>query len=42
VKKNRELEMEDLAELGNLIYPGGGSELQDFVRDVQAGKRVVV
>jgi hypothetical protein len=42
VKRNRELELEDLAELGDLIYPGGGSELRAFVRDVQAGKHVVV
>ena len=36
-----ELTMDTLAELGDLIYSGGGVELQTFVKDVQAGKSVV-
>lgn len=34
--------MDTLVELGDLVYPGGGIELQTFVRDVQAGKNVVI
>ena len=42
VRKHRQLDLGTLAELGDLVYPGGGVELQNFVRDVQAGKNVVI
>jgi autonomous glycyl radical cofactor GrcA len=42
VRKHPNLNQATLAELGDLVYAGGGVELQTFVRDVQAGKNVVI
>jgi hypothetical protein len=42
VRKNGQLNLDVLGELGDLIYAGGGVELRNFVRDVQAGKSVVL
>jgi predicted nucleotidyltransferase len=42
VRKHTDLNQAVLAELGDLVYSGGGEELQTFVRDVQAGKNVVI
>ena len=42
VRKHTNLNQAVLAELGDLVYSGGGVELQTFVRDVQAGKNVVI
>lgn len=40
VTLHRNLKLEVLKELGDLVYPGGGKELQDFCTAVWAGKSV--
>jgi hypothetical protein len=40
IKKHRNLNAAVLAELGDLVYPGGGRELQDVVSAIHAGKNV--
>jgi hypothetical protein len=40
VKANTAIEMETLAELGELVYPGGGKEIIELVRKVRAGEKL--
>ena len=42
IRKQPELKTQVLSELGDLIYPGGGKELIDFVEAVRLGKRAVL
>jgi hypothetical protein len=42
VRKQPELRQDVLAELGELIYPGGGKELVRFVEAVRSGKKAVI
>jgi hypothetical protein len=38
VKSNPDIDLEKLSELGDLVYPGGGAEIVEKVRQVRAGK----
>jgi hypothetical protein len=38
VEANPDIEMKKLSELGDLVYPGGGKEIQEMVRRVRAGE----
>jgi hypothetical protein len=40
VKSNPEIDLKKLAELGDLVYPEGGKELVEKVRQVQAGEKL--
>jgi hypothetical protein len=40
IKVNAAINLETLAKLGELVYPGGGQELVDKVRQVRAGERL--
>jgi hypothetical protein len=40
VKSNAEIDLKKLAELGDLVYPEGGKELLEKVRQVQAGEKL--
>jgi hypothetical protein len=40
VKTNPKIELELLAELGELVYPGGGKEIVEIVRKVRAGEKL--
>jgi hypothetical protein len=40
VQHNKEIDLETLQELGNLVYPGGGKEIVEKVRQVRAGERL--
>jgi len=40
VKFNPAIDLEKLAELGDLVYPGGGKEIVEKVRQVRAGERL--
>ena len=40
VKHNLEVNLETLAELGELVYPGGGMEIVELVRKVRAGEKL--
>lgn len=42
VKKNSSIDLETLAELGDLVYPGGGKQLLEKVETVRAGKKLQV
>ena len=42
VKKHQNMNTTALNELGDLIYLGGGKELNQFVVDVQQGKHIVL
>jgi hypothetical protein len=42
VKKNAEIDLEKLRELGDLVYPGGGKEIIELVRKVRAGEKLVL
>jgi hypothetical protein len=39
-KTNADIDMEQLAELGELVYPGGGKEIVQFVAQARAGERL--
>jgi hypothetical protein len=39
-KKNQDIDLEQLAELGELVYPGGGKELVQMVAQARAGERL--
>jgi hypothetical protein len=41
VKANSKIDLEILSELGDLVYPHGGSELLEMVRKVRAGEKLV-
>ena len=38
VKANPDIDLERLAELGELVYPGGGKEIVDKVDQVRRGE----
>jgi hypothetical protein len=40
VENNSEMDSEKLAELGDLIYPAGGTELLELVRKARAGEKM--
>jgi hypothetical protein len=40
VSQHRDLKVDVLGELGDLVYPGGGQELRDFCSAAWQGKRV--
>jgi hypothetical protein len=40
VKANAEIDLEQLAELGELVYPGGGKEIVTLVAQARAGERL--
>jgi hypothetical protein len=40
VKVNPDIDVDTLAELGNLVYPGGGKEIVEKLQQVRAGKRL--
>jgi predicted nucleotidyltransferase len=40
VKSNPNIDLSKLAELGDLVYPGGGKEIVEKVRQVRAGERL--
>ncbi len=42
VKANPEIDLEKLAELGELVYSGGGQEILKLVRKVRAGEKLVL
>ena len=42
VKRNPGINKRKLSELGDLVYPGGGAELSDMVRKVEAGEKLVL
>ncbi len=39
---NPEIDMEKLAELGDLVYPEGGKELVEKIRQVRAGEKLIL
>jgi hypothetical protein len=40
VKANPSIDVELLAELGELVYPGGGKEIVEIVRKIRAGEKL--
>ena len=40
VKKNIDVDLDKLAELGDLVYSGGGTEIVELVRKVRAGEKL--
>src|SRR5262249_49249068 len=40
VKKNLSIDLEILAQLGELVYPGGGEEIVELVRKTRAGEKL--
>jgi len=40
VKSNADIDLETLAELGDLVYPGGGKEIVERVRQVRVGEKL--
>jgi len=42
VKKNAEIDLKKLRELGELVYADGGAEVVELVRKVRAGEKVVL
>ena len=42
VRANAEIDLEQLAGLGDEVYPGGGGELLELVRKVRAGEKLVL
>ncbi len=42
VKKNAEIDTNRLADLGELVYGGGGAELAEMVRKVRAGEKLIL
>jgi hypothetical protein len=42
VKANSEIDLEKLGELGDLVYPGGGKEIIEKVRQVRAGEKLIL
>ena len=42
VKINPNIDLETLAELGDLVYPGGGLEIVEKVRQVRAGEKLLL
>jgi hypothetical protein len=42
IRVNPEIDLDKLAELGDLVYPGGGMEIVEKVRQVRAGEKLVL
>ena len=42
IKVNPEIDLKKLAELGETIYPGGGKEIVEKVRQVRAGEKLIL
>jgi hypothetical protein len=42
VKTNPEIDMDALAQLGELVYPGGGAEIVELVRKIRAGEKLAI
>jgi predicted nucleotidyltransferase len=42
VRANAEIDLDELAKLGELVYPGGGPELLELVRKVRAGEKLTL
>jgi hypothetical protein len=42
VASNPKLDLDQLAALGGLVYPGGGKEIVEFVRRVRAGEQLIL
>ena len=42
IKSNPDIDLEKLAELGELVYSGGGKEILERVRQVRAGERLTI
>jgi hypothetical protein len=42
IEVNAEIDLDQLAELGELVYPGGGPEIVEMVQKVRAGERLVL
>lgn len=40
VKNNQDIKLEKLAELGDLVYDGGGDEITEMIRRVRAGEKL--
>jgi len=40
IKANAEIDLDKLAEFGNLVYSSGGEELVEKVRQVRAGEKL--
>ena len=40
IQVNADIDLDTLAELGDLVYPGGGKEIVEKVRQVRAGERL--
>ena len=40
VKSNPDIDLNKLAELGDLVYPEGGKEVVEMVRQVRAGEKL--
>jgi hypothetical protein len=42
VRVNPDIDLEKLSELGDLVYPGGGQEIVEKVRQVRAGEKLIL
>jgi hypothetical protein len=42
VVNNTKLDLDQLATLGDFVYPGGGKEIVEFVRRVRAGEQLIL
>ncbi len=42
IRANPEIDLEKLAELGQLVYNGGGAEILEHVRRVRAGEKLII
>jgi hypothetical protein len=42
VRHNSDIDLDQLARLGELVYAGGGKEIVEFVRRVRAGEQLIL
>jgi hypothetical protein len=42
VRANPEIDLDKLAELGDLVYGGGGKDILDLVKRVRAGETLIL
>jgi hypothetical protein len=42
IDSNPNIDLEKLAELGDLVYPGGGKEIVEKVRQVRTGEKLML
>jgi hypothetical protein len=42
VRVNPDIDLEKLSQLGDLVYPGGGQEIVEKVRQVRAGEKLIL